>query len=161
MSLSKLTNLTADVPEDATGELAGEAPFLADSYAEDWERLERYATRRRFSRGEEIVREGEIDRSLIVLLSGELVFVATSSTGDERTLNTIEAPSLVGEVGFFDPGPRTGALRARSDGELLRLGFSQFESLASSSPSLARMILLDAGRIVSRRLRRATAAALE
>ena len=135
---------------------AAEAPFLADSYAEDWERLERHSARRRFSRGDEIVREGDVDRSLIIVLSGELAFVH----GD-RVLSVIAAPSLVGEVGFFDPGPRSGTLRARTDGELLQISFEQFETLAASSPSLARMILLDAGRIVAMRLRRATGAATD
>ena len=154
--MRRLTNLApADEGESAPG-TATEAPFLADSYAEDWERLERHSARRRFSRGDEIVREGEVDRSLIIVLAGELAFVR----GD-RVLSVITAPSLVGEVGFFDPGPRSGTLRARTDGELLQISFEQFETLAASSPSLARMILLDAGRIVAMRLRRATGAATD
>ncbi len=112
--------------------------------------------RRRFAAGEEIVREGDVDRSLIIVLTGELSFLR----GD-RVLSTIAAPSLVGEVGFFDPGPRSGTLRARTDGELLQMSFEQFETLAAASPSLARTILLDAGRIVAIRLRRATGAAAE
>jgi CRP/FNR family transcriptional regulator, cyclic AMP receptor protein len=156
LSLSRLANQV-----EAVHEVSGEAAFLADGFAEDWERLERYAARRRFSRGEEIVRQGDVDRSLIVVLSGELAFVVTSESGEERVLSIIEAPSLVGEVGFFDPGPRSGTIRARTDGELLKLGFAQFEALAASSPSLARMILLDAARIVAMRLRRATGAAVE
>jgi CRP-like cAMP-binding protein len=138
-----------------------ETPFLADSYAEDWERLERYGARRRFRAGEAIVRQGEVSRSLIIVLSGELAFVRTNNAGEERLLGIIPAPTLVGEVGFFDPGPRSGTLRALSDGELLQLSFAQFEALAASSPSLARTILLDAGRIVAIRLRRSTAAAAD
>jgi CRP/FNR family transcriptional regulator, cyclic AMP receptor protein len=149
----------ADGAERASG-AATEAPFLADSHVEDWERLERHATRRRFSPGEEIVRAGELDRSLILVLSCELDFVVVRG-GSEQVLDVVEAPSVVGEVGFFDPGPRSGTLRARSDGELLQLGFEQFEALAASSPSLARMILLDAGRVLAMRLRRAISSALE
>jgi CRP-like cAMP-binding protein len=145
VTLSRLTNL------GAASETPSEAPFLADSHAEDWERIERHAARRRFAAGEEIVREGEIDRSLVIVLSGELEFVA-----DGRVLGVVEAPALVGEVSFFDPGPRSGTLRARTAGELLQLGFEQFEALAAASPSLARMILLDAGRVVASRLRRVT-----
>jgi CRP-like cAMP-binding protein len=155
MSLSRFTN-QAPADDVSARETTTEVPFLANSDGEDWERLERYATRRRFNRGEVIIRQGDVDRSLIIVLSGELAFLVASSRGEERTLSVIEAPSLVGEVGFFDPGPRTGTLQARTDGELLQLGFEQFEALAASSPSLARMILLDAGRVVAMRLRRAT-----
>ena len=160
MSLSRLTN-QAPAATDAVTEPVTEAPFLADSYAEDWERLERFGARRRFRAGEIIVRQGEVSRSLIIVLSGELAFVRTNRAGDERIMGILPAPTLVGEVGFFDPGPRSGTLRARSDGELLQLTFAQFEALAASSPSLARTILLDAGRIVAIRLRRATAAAAD
>jgi CRP-like cAMP-binding protein len=160
MLLSRLTNQESDDPTDPPAEAALEAPFLADSYAEDWERLERFAARRRFVAGEDIVRQGDVDRSLIIVLSGALTFVVTAEGGAERVVSLIEAPSVVGEVGFFDPGPRSGTLRARADGELLQLGYEQFEALAASSPSLARTILFDAGRIVAMRLRRATADAL-
>lgn len=156
MSLTRLTNTASAGDGDPAPVTVTEAPFLADSDAEDWERLERHSTRRRFSSGEEIVSEGEIDRSLIIVLSGELAFVRGG-----RELHVLSAPLLVGEVGFFDPGPRSGTLVARTDGELLQLGFEQFETLAAASPSLARTILLDAGRVVAMRLRRATDAAPE
>ena len=150
MALSRLTNIEAE------GDAPHETSFLGDAFAEDWERIERYAARRRFLHGEEIVSEGEVDRSLLVVLRGELEFVATGAEGEERLLSVVTAPTLVGEVAFFDPGPRSGSLRARTDGELLRLSFEQFEALSGSSPSLARTILLEAGRIVALRLRRAT-----
>jgi CRP/FNR family cyclic AMP-dependent transcriptional regulator len=150
MTLSRLTNI------DPSGETAWETSFMADAFAEDWERIERHAARRRFAAGEHIVSEGELDRSLLIVLDGELEFVAAGADGSERMLSIISAPTLVGEVAFFDPGPRSGSLRARTAGELLRLSFEQFEALAASSPSLARTLLLEAGRILAIRLRRAT-----
>lgn len=145
MSLSRLTNL------DAEADAAPVPAFLAGAFAEDWERIERHAARRRFAPGDEIISEGDVDRSLLFVLEGELEFVAGG-----RVQGVVAAPSLVGEVAFFDPGPRSGALRARTDGELLQLTYSQFETLAAASPSLARAILFDAGRAVAVRLRRAT-----
>ena len=144
--LSRLTNL---VPPD--GGAADGPGFLLTADAEDWQRLERFTTRRRFSRGEEIVREGDVDRSLLILLRGQLEFVSQG-----RALGVTDAPALLGEVAFFDPGPRSGTLRAHTDGELLKLPFPQFEALAASSPSLARRILLDTGRVLAIRVRRFT-----
>lgn len=72
-----------------------------------------------------------------------------------------DAPTVVGEVGFFDDGPRSATLRARTAGEMLRLSFDDFEALSAASPSLGRTILLDAGRIVALRLRRTTRLFLE
>lgn len=144
-SLTTLANLAS-----AAGAQPVDA-FFADADAEDWRRLERVATRRRFSPGEVLVREGEIDRSLLILLRGQLEFLVGA---EARAV--VDAPTLLGEVAFFDPGPRSGTLRARSDGELLQLRFAQFETLAASSPSLARRIVLDAGRLMAQRLRRST-----
>ena len=129
-------------------------PFLGDCLGEDRDRLERYAVRHRFRAGDEIVREGQFDRSLIILLDGEFSFV-TGQAGEEQVLSIIGAPSLVGEVGFFDPGPQPGTLRGRVGGEFLRLSFSRFEALMAACPLLGRMILLEAGRIMASRLRRA------
>jgi CRP-like cAMP-binding protein len=140
---------------------AVEAPFLADGYAEDWERLERYAVRQRFRAGDEIVRHGQFERSLIIVLSGQLSLIVVNHAGDECVLDIVGARSLVGEIGFFDPDALPVAVRARGDGELLRLSFSRFEALAASCPLLGRTILLEAGRVMAMgRRRRAVAMTL-
>ncbi len=155
-SLSRSANFDPAAGGDAEPEV-----FLADCLEEDWERIARYCTRRRFRAGEIVVRAGDIDRSLAIVTTGGLDYIVTDGAGAERVANRVDAPSVIGEVAFFDAGPRSGTLRARTDGELLRLGFAEFESLAATSPSLARMILLDAGRILAARLRRASRAAGE
>src|SRR5262245_36320236 len=48
-----------------------ETPFLAAGYAEDWERLERYAMRQRFRAGEVIIGLGHSERSLIIVVNGQ------------------------------------------------------------------------------------------
>jgi CRP/FNR family transcriptional regulator, cyclic AMP receptor protein len=163
MSLSRLTNPSDDLP-DPGGRPAVVVPtetsFLDDCSREDWERIGRYCVQQRFLPGEEIARQGEVDRSLAIILSGSLDVVVESGVA-ERSVAVIEAPSVVGEVAFFDAAPRSATLRARTAGELLRLSFSDFEALAAASPSLARTMLLDAGRIVALRLRRTTQLLLE
>jgi CRP-like cAMP-binding protein len=148
----------ADLPgrEDA-----GEAPFLADGYEHDWERLERYAVRQRFRTGDEIVRRGHFERSLIIVISGQLSLIVINHAGYEHVLDIVGARSLVGEIGFFDPGALPLAVRARRDGELLRLSLSRFEALAASCPLLGRTILLEAGRIAVGRLRQVMALAFD
>jgi CRP/FNR family transcriptional regulator len=152
-SLTQLTNIAENTTDSPV--------FLAAATPDEWRRLERHALRRRFDRGETIVREGEVDRSLLIVLAGELEVVKSDSRGDGRVESIVGSPTVVGEVSFFDPGPRTVSLRARTDGELLQLRYDQFEALAAASPSLGRMILLDAARIVAVRLRRATGAVVE
>jgi len=139
-------------PEDAPEpEDAAESVFLADCDADDWNRIVAHCEWRRFGAGDEVAREGDVDRALLILVAGTLELRV-----HDRAVNVIEGPSLVGEVTFFDERPRSGTLRAQTDGELLRLPFPAFEALAAEAPVLARTILLDTGRIVALRLRRLT-----
>lgn len=160
MSLSRLTNPSDALPAAAEPAGSRETSFLADCSDEDWRRIGQYCVQRRFEAGEEIVRQGEVDRSLVIVLSGSLDLTVTGGRA-LQSLEIIEAPSVVGEVSFFDAGPRSATLRARTSGELLRLSFDDFEALSAASPSIGRMILLDAGRIVALRLRRTTRLLLE
>jgi CRP-like cAMP-binding protein len=138
-----------------------EAPFLADGHTEDWERLERHSVRQRFRADDEIIRRGHFERSLIIVVSGQLLLIVVDQAGDEHVIDVVGARSLVGEIGFFGPGALSVAVRAGGDGELLRLSLSRFEALAASCPLLGRTILLEAGRIAVGRLRQVMALAAD
>jgi CRP-like cAMP-binding protein len=135
----------------------GEAPtddltFLGRHFAEDWRVLLDHTETRRFSDGDVIIRAGETDRALYLITAGSL---AVAGRRAER-FRAIEAPAVVGEVAFLDGGPRSVTLVATSDGELRRLSMPSFETLAGRHPALAREILFNLGKIVSRRLRHLT-----
>ena len=70
---------------------------------------------------------------------------------------TIDAGSVFGEISFLDGGSRSGTVRAREAGEMLRLDFEAFEVLSARTPALATAVLLDLARIVAVRLRDTTA----
>ena len=123
--------------------------FLADRDERDWEVLLGYTQLRRFALGETVMRRGERDRALYLLMTGTLQIRV-----DERaaTLKTIEAPSVVGELAFLDGGGRSVDLVAASAGELRRLSMDAFEALSARYPELGRAILFELGRITSMRL---------
>jgi CRP/FNR family transcriptional regulator, cyclic AMP receptor protein len=116
--------------------------FLAGLPDEDWTRIARHGDRIRFAAGDVVVREGHRDRALYVVLSGRL-----------------EARSVFGEVAFLDGLPRSATVVAVESGEALRLSYDAFATLAARHPELGRSILLELGRIVSARLRRAAESA--
>ena len=124
--------------------------FLADRDERDWEVLVGYTQLRRFERGETVVRRGERDRALYLLITGTLD--ARADQGG-AVFRTIEAPSVVGEIAFLDGGGRTVDLVGASAGELRRLSFDAFEALSARYPELGRAILFELGRITSTRLR--------
>jgi CRP/FNR family transcriptional regulator, cyclic AMP receptor protein len=69
----------------------------------------------------------------------------------------VNAPVPLNELAFLDGGRCTATGRAITDSEVLRLSRDAFLSLGAREPHLARMIALDLGRMVARRLRVAEA----
>jgi CRP/FNR family cyclic AMP-dependent transcriptional regulator len=113
-----------------------------------------YMEPRRFSPGETVLVAGEPDRSLYLLTEGTLEAIVKRKSGSTHT-SAIETGSLFGEVAFFDGGARSATVRGVTGGELRRLGFEHFESLATDHPELARALLLHLGVRMAARLRAA------
>jgi CRP/FNR family transcriptional regulator, cyclic AMP receptor protein len=126
--------------------------FLAERPKDDWSRLLHYTEVRRFGARETMIRAGELDRSLYIVTDGQLEVLLPGVDGEIR-FGTIGPGSVTGEIAFLDAGPRSATIRALTDGELLRLSFYAYETLAAHYPDLGRAILLDLGRILAFRLR--------
>jgi CRP/FNR family transcriptional regulator, cyclic AMP receptor protein len=126
-------------------ELEPPAPegLLSATSADEWSMLLSYTETRRFRPGEVVLRAGEDDRALYLLVDGRL----------EGPAGTVEPVAAIGEGAFLDGAPRGVTLRALTSGELLRLGWDAFEALAAREPRLARELLIDLGRLLAARLR--------
>ena len=131
---------------------ARELVFLPDLDEEGWRRLGGYTERLRFGPGEVVIRQGETDRSLSIVVEGVVEILLPAANGELRRYGTIEQ-SIIGEIAFLDGGPRTATIRAVGEVELLRLSYGSWEVLAARNPDLARMILFDLARILAARLR--------
>jgi CRP-like cAMP-binding protein len=130
--------------------------FLPDRSERDWEKLLAHTDSRPFRPGDEVIRAGDVDRSLYIVSSGTLEMLLPQAGGGAKAFKTIEAPTVIGELCFIDGGARSTTLRALTEGELRRLSFDSFEVLAAREPELARAVLFDIGRILAQRLRTAT-----
>lgn len=131
-----------------------EEAFLATGTEAEWDQVLAAAQARRFQAGEMVIREGESERALYILVAGSLEILAPGGRfRPQKRLQTVEPGMVIGEIAFFDGGPRSTSVRALSDGEVLCLRFDAFEMLAARDPRLGRAILLDLGRVLARRLR--------
>ena len=145
-----------DYPTASVTERASDLVFLAGRSEEDWDKLLAHTEARRFRAGDEVIAAGTVDRALYIVTEGVLDVFLPQRGGGMKQFKSIEAPSVIGELGFVDGGPRSTMLRAAGDGEYRRLSYESFEVLAAREPELARAILLDLARILSERLRTAT-----
>ena len=136
-------------PEQPTAATA----FLPHATDEDWAVIREHAEVLHATPGQVVAHEGSVDRSLYIVLDGVLEATLGGRRGARRRVSTMEAGTVMGEIGFFDGQPRSAAVRAVTDTRLLRLGFDAFEALAAKDPALGRAILLDLGRVLAARIR--------
>lgn len=149
-----------DYPTSGPETLPPAQVLLADASEADWTALLDFTQARRFGAGQEVLHAGGGGRSLYLLLEGTLEVVTPPTRfGRKRPLGRLEAGSVVGEVSFFDGEPRSAGVRAVTPVVLAELTPEGFDGLVTKHPDLVRRLLLDLGRILAGRLRRAEAAA--
>jgi CRP-like cAMP-binding protein len=127
--------------------------FMPDATAADWAAIFSHAEVRTIDEGLALVQAGEDDRALYLLTEGT---VGVRLPRDEGAFKTIDAPSVLGELAFFDAQPRSATLDAVTDVEVVRLDEAGFERLAAAAPELAHAMLRDLARILALRLRMAS-----
>jgi CRP-like cAMP-binding protein len=84
--------------------------------------------------GDVIVHQGDTGRDVYLLTAGE-VEIQT----DGRTVNTLGAGAVIGEVALLTDAPRMSTVVATTDAELLVLGAEAFTALLDE-PEIARVI---------------------
>jgi CRP/FNR family cyclic AMP-dependent transcriptional regulator len=127
----------------------------------DWERLLDAAGLRRVAAGEAVILRGTPDRSLCIVLNGEVEVMAHASDGQSfGRLARFGPGAVVGEQAFFDGGPRSAGAWAVRDCAIATLTPEQFMAFADANPGLGRDLLMALGRILAIRLRRTTAKTL-
>jgi CRP/FNR family cyclic AMP-dependent transcriptional regulator len=137
---------------------AGEGLLLAQWRDEDWRDLFRFAAVRNVKAGDALIRHGEPDRTLYFILRGELEIIVQS--GDGVTMGRVArvgAGSVLGELAFFDGGPRSAGAWAVNDCEVAAITPDQFAAFEQGNPERARELLFALGRILALRLRRTNA----
>ena len=140
------------VAEEAHEESA-ELLFLPEATASDWATIFSYAQVREVSAGLALVQAGEDDRALYLLIDGTL---GVRMPREESAFKTIDAPSVVGELAFFDGAPRSATLDALTDVQVARFDLDCFRELSQAEPALAEAMLMDLARILALRLRMAS-----
>jgi CRP-like cAMP-binding protein len=132
--------------------------FMPEATASDWATVFSHAEVRRVGAGLALVQAGEQDRALYLLTEGT---VGVRLPRDEGAFKSIDAPSVLGELAFFDGQPRSATLDAITDVEVVRLDVAAFDRLAEHAPDLAMAMIVDLARILALRLRLASAVIAE
>jgi CRP/FNR family transcriptional regulator, cyclic AMP receptor protein len=105
-------------------------------------------TSRQLLSGEVLVREGDTDDHLYVVVSGSLGIIKSHGTDGEVTLNLTRPGDVVGELSFLDGAQRYASLVAMNDTQVLGLSRGDLESLLERDPQLVYRVMRAIVRIV-------------
>ena len=129
-------------------------PLFAPMARPELDALADLATERRVLRDETVLRRGDADASLLVLVHGRLRAGAVSADGREVTLGMIEPGTVLGEIALLDGQPRSLDVTAMNDSLLLVVERRDFLPFLKARPDLMLRLMA----LLCDRLRRASAA---
>lgn len=137
----------------AVQSLNAEDAFRARLDVQQWRTLSSYLTHHEVPRGTELIREGEVDRSVYFLAQGSLqLFRRDVAPGAPRVV-MLRPGSVVGESGLFSGAPHTASVEAMTGAHIWALRLPRFEELCSRMPTLALEVLRGVGGVMSARTR--------
>ena len=104
--------------------------------------------------GDFLLKEGEVDDSLHVLVTGRLEVVKQDQGGEYVTLHVLQPGDMAGELGFIDGKPHSATLRAAQNSEVFIIHRSDLESLITQQPELVYKVMRAIVRAVHKTLGR-------
>jgi CRP/FNR family cyclic AMP-dependent transcriptional regulator len=116
-----------------------------------WQVLQQYLVRHEIRAGDLLIRQGDHDRTMYLLETGNLqVFVNQGTPGTQR-LAILRPGSVAGEVGLFGDLPRMANVEAMTNCVVWALRMPRFEELAARVPLLAlQLVRACAGTLAAR-----------
>lgn len=116
-----------------------------------WKVLADYIRPVKHLRGELIIGQGEVDRKLYFVESGDLKVDMHTENGIVH-LAIVGPGSVVGEGSFFSHLPRIAAVSAYSDCKIWLLTPSEFDRLSHTNPNVALAVSMALGTILATRM---------
>lgn len=132
------------------------SPLFAAMQPAELDEILKFASERRFRRGQTIFQRGDNGSSLMAVLRGRVRISSVSSDGKELTLNVINPGEIFGEIALLDGQPRSADATAIEDTLLLVVERRHFLPFLRQNEDLYLRLLA----VLCSRLRR-TSLALE
>jgi len=128
--------------------------ILRDFTPQEIHDLKQKLTRKTFSKGEIIVKEGDTDRNLFLLAKGLVsVRIHLAESDRYKRLITYSPGVTFGEMAFLDGNPRSADVWSDEDSETYVLSPAEFSVFQNESPQIAIKLVRNIGLEISERLR--------
>ena len=128
------------------------ASYLAQGFSErDIEALNAIAESRTYEDGDEILRQFDRSRDLLILLTGSAHILTVVG----EPIGLIKPGMPMGEVSFLDGKPRSGTVVAKGRCEVVAFPHEPLMAILNESPEMSVKALWNISRILCARLRTA------
>jgi CRP/FNR family cyclic AMP-dependent transcriptional regulator len=142
------------IDADARRAALARTPIFQSLQPQDIDAIAARAITRRVARNQVILRRGDPNSGMLVIMTGRVRISVVSEDGKEVTLTVLGPGEVVGEMSLLDGGPCSADVTAQEDCTLLVIERGQFLALLRSNSELCLRLLS----FLTRRLRRANAA---
>ena len=112
----------------------------------DLKRIAKLAKRHSYEKGDLIVREGDRDGRLFVIISGRVSIVKDLGGASEKTLRVLRSDNYFGEMALIDDYMRTASVVADDHTEVLSLDQWNIREEIRKYPAIAVELLQTLGR---------------
>jgi CRP-like cAMP-binding protein len=106
--------------------------------------------------GQVLMREGEVNTNLYIVLAGTFTIVCGAS-GHEVHIDTVGVGDCLGEVAIFNPDKASATVRSLHNGQLWTIDVAALQEFLYEWPAYGCAALLGIDIILSRRLKRTNA----
>jgi CRP-like cAMP-binding protein len=138
---------------DKIEELMGHAPFFEDLTHEDVGILCTYLKTYRARPGQEIIREGDHDDFMLLVVSGSVNIVKVDSHGDVRPMTIVRAGATLGEMSMIDGEPRFASCVAIDTTVFAILNRDDMVKIILDNTTIGAKVLIKLVTMLSQRLR--------
>lgn len=132
--------------------MASLTPLLANFGANELQLLSSYGDSRDYEAGEVLIREGDENEHLFLILRGRIE-VLHDVDGVDKQVAVLEGGDSLGEVSVFDPGPASATVRAMTAAEVWLISKDHLDELHAANPKVAYRLLSRITTCLSKRLR--------
>lgn len=112
-------------------------------------RIRSYIQEKFIPKDETFIEQDTTGDCFYLLVSGQILVLRTSESGEETPLETLLPGDCIGEMGYFSGGSRSASARAVEDTVLMGISYARLDTIFEQVPALALNFL----KIVTRRLR--------
>ena len=121
-------------------------PLFSLMKKKDLRRIAKLAKHHSYKKGDLIVREGDRDGRLFIIISGEVEVVKDLGGRSEKSLRVFTSYNYFGEMALIDDYIRTASVVARNDTEVISLDQWNIREEIRKYPSIAIEIMQTLGR---------------